>query len=44
MLLTILLMPRADDIDDSDAIEASYVWEQESVVTVSWVKIEDFGE
>jgi hypothetical protein len=44
MLLELLLMPRADDIDDSTDIDSSYGWDAETVPSVTWVKEEDFGQ
>ena len=44
MLLELLLQPRADDIEDSDDVDASYGWDQESVVAVTWVKEEDHSQ
>ena len=44
MLLELLLMPRADDIDDSTDIDDSYGWNQETVPSATWTKTEDFGQ
>jgi hypothetical protein len=43
MLIELLCMPRAEDIDATDEVENSYVWEAETVVSVTWVKDEDFS-
>jgi hypothetical protein len=41
MLLLILKMPAADDITDATDVEASYVWDTETVTTPTYVREED---
>lgn len=44
MLLTILAMPRAQDIDTPGEVDDSYLWDQEEVPATSWSKVEDHSD
>jgi len=44
MLLTILAMPRAQDIDTPGDVDDSYLWIQEEEPSDAWSKVEDHSD
>jgi len=41
VLLLLLHMPTADDIDDSGDVADSYIWVRETATTPVWTNVED---